>query len=280
MFLPILLGSLGAMAAVSAIDEDETRPTPLPEQPPPPPPAVAPEQLPTHVAVPTPQEAVDIRQVMDAYVDELAEQSNARMAGAMASIARRTLTNHQPGWSSIVIPCDQRLHKALPAPGFLDRIAKALGDSYEVGVTTYPARWSHHKLGSVAICAVVFHPKDGLPPTREETLKPMADALQKMVSRGEFIEYGATEQFGLLDLILNTIVASSVGTVTSMGTQSLVRSAGGEQRLARLVRKYKRAKAHGNMGRARQVQKKITRSASRLKGRQVNWSEIEQLIAE
>jgi len=280
MFLPILIGSLGAMAAISAIDTGDHEVTRLPQQPVAPPPATHPEQVPPHVALPTPQEAVDIREVMDAYVDEIAAQSDARMASAMASIARRTLTNHQRGWSSIVMPCDQRLHKALPDPAYLKRIASTLAESYEVGMVAYPARWSHPKLGSVGVCAVVFYPKEGMPPTREEALHPMAEALRTLVSRGEFIEYGANEQFGILDLIVNTIIASSVGTVTSMGTQSLIRSAGGERRLARLVRRYKRAKTVGDTGRARRIQSKITRSASRLKGRHVDWSEIEQLVGE
>lgn len=279
MLLPLWIGvgTLAALASTSSSSTQEPSPHRAPLRS-----TTSPEED-THTGEdqePTPQ-ASSSREVMDAFIDELASQSQSNMAHVMASVARRTLTHHQGTWSSIVIPCDQRLHKALPEASLLERIAETLGKAYEVGVEEFPARWTHPDLGSVAVCAIVFYDANTPPPTAQEALQPMEDALRRMVSRGEFIEYDAEEQFGgILDMVLNTIIASSVGTVTSMGTQSLVRSAGGEPRLARLMRRYKRARARGDTSNARRIQNKITRTASRLKGRKVNWNEVEQIIGE
>lgn len=97
-----------------------------------------------------------------------------------------------------------------------------------------------------------------------------------------FASYGsgqpvATSFGGLLDLIVSSIISASVGTVASMGVESGVRSLGGEKRLARIMRHYRSAVQHGQQARAEQIKAKVLRTASRIKGRQVNWSEIEAL---
>ncbi len=87
------------------------------------------------------------------------------------------------------------------------------------------------------------------------------------------------EQFGgILDLIFQSVIMAAVGTVTSMGVQDAVRAAGGERRLARLMRHYRKAKAAGHLGRAERIKGRVTRSASRIKGRQVSWDEVESLV--
>ncbi|MCF6284281.1 MAG: SDR family oxidoreductase, partial [Candidatus Hydrogenedentes bacterium] len=80
------------------------------------------------------------------------------------------------------------------------------------------------------------------------------------------------------DLIVNTIVASAVGTVTSMGVQDLVHAAGGERKLARLVRRYKSSKYKGREDKSAHIAQKVARTASRLKGRKVDWTEVEAIL--
>lgn len=91
-------------------------------------------------------------------------------------------------------------------------------------------------------------------------------------------QMGARARYGgLVDLVVNTVVASAVGTVTSMGVQDLVHSMGGERRLARTMRHYRAAEARGDGETANRIKQKILRSASRIKGRKVNWAEVERL---
>jgi hypothetical protein len=214
---------------------------------------------------------------MDAFIDQLASQSNVLGAKQMASMARRVLTVHEPGFSAIVIPCDQQLHRALPDADMLERISSAMADSYQVNRTVIPAKWTHSVLGEVALCAVVFHPKSSPPPSHHEVLEPIEDSLQRYVGRGRFV-YGSDESYGILDVIVNSFVGAAAGTVSSLMVQDLYHAAGGERRLARLVRRYKRAGPGTN--RARRLIEKIKRTAERLKGRTVDWNEIEGLLAQ
>ncbi len=285
MVFPLTISALILLGLFAdQVGAEPTAPVMPPAPPPSPPPfvpgmpAVITPVAPS-AAAPSPTVATNPREVMNAFIDQLAEQSNVRGAKPMASLARRTLTVHEPSFSALVIPCDQRLHRLLPAPELLERIASTMGDSYQVGQINYPARWSHPEFGSVAICAIVFHHPGAPTPTRDQVLGPVAESLRKLVGRGEFIEYGAIDQYGILDVILNSVVASAVGTVTSMGVQDLVHSAGGERRLARIVRRYKRAEQREGP-RARKLLGKIKRTAERLKGRKVDWAEIDTLIAQ
>lgn len=88
---------------------------------------------------------------------------------------------------------------------------------------------------------------------------------------------GRDEFGGVIDLIFNSFIATAVGTVTSLGVQDLVASAGGERRLARLMRHYKDAVARKDESAADRIRQRICRSASRIKGRRVDWSEVEAL---
>lgn len=213
---------------------------------------------------------------MEAFIDQLASQ--AKFAGKpMAALARKMLTVHEPGFSAIVIPCDQRLHVYLPEKELLSRISDTMAESYDIEKTVYPAKWTHSRLGAVELCAIAFHPKDGISPPRKDVLEPIADSLRKHIGEGDFT-YGGVERYGnVLDLIVDTFVSSAVGTVSSLAAQDMFHAAGGERRLARLVRRYKQAKANGNP-RYRNILAKMKRTAERLKGRQVNWEEVENLI--
>jgi len=286
---PLALGGLALFAfASSQGGQSPSAPPPLRPLPPMPPdlPSWPGEQPwpgdPDFVTDPN-TEAPDIltavtppAEVMEAFIDQPASQ--AQYGGRqMADMARRMLTVHEPGFSAIVIPCDQRLNAYLPEADLLSRISDAMAESYDIEKTLYPAKWSHPTLGGVKLCAIAFHPKDGFSPSREAVLHPIADALRENIGPGDFI-YGGIERYGnVLDLVVDTFVSSAVGTVSSLAAQDLFHAAGGERRLARLVRRYKRAKQRGDP-RYRTILLKMKRTAERLKGRQVNWDEVEELI--
>jgi hypothetical protein len=274
MLVPLTLGAIGLLALAQhewTTPSTTETPAPAPPRPRLPPPESIEEAV------------VDIepsppREVMDAFIDEIASQG--KTPAPLASLARRTLTTHEPTWSTIVIPCDQRVHQLLPSPELLERVAKTISDAYHVETVIYPARWSHPVLGSVGLCAISFYEPGTAPPSKSQVLDPVAAQLSTFLGRGEYVEYGAgiLDPGRLLQLVVDSFIGAAVGTVSSMGVQALIRSAGGEPRLARLVRRYKRAEQREGP-RARRLLAKIKRTAERIKGRHVDWNEVESLVA-
>lgn len=223
-------------------------------------------------------------EVVAAYARELWGQSAGRKREEMFEFATQMLISaDDPEWASILLPYGER---PLPERSYLEHVADGIGVAFETSLTTAPVQWEGRSL-----LLVVFHQKFASLPD------PMAITATTIRKIEAFVEAGGTgyrgygryehrgyghDRFGggIVDLIVNSVVASAVGTVTSMGVQDLVNSAGGERRLARLVRHYKKAKGSGDESRARQITEKIAKSASRIKGRRVDWSEVEGLIAQ
>lgn len=158
----------------------------------------------------------------------------------------------EEGVVQVALPCDG---PGLISFGRLSEMYLALAEAYGVPLGVGRVRVGKYTFGVATIG--VARPAGG---------------------EAEWLSSISGERFGgLLDLIFQSVVMAAVGTVTSMGVSGAVRAAGGEPRLARLLRHHKKAEAAGNQKRARKIQDKILRSASRIKGRQVDWSEVERL---
>jgi hypothetical protein len=235
MLTYLLVTGLTGLAYATGLMDPEVPPAPAPAEPPAP--------------MPSPSGA------RQAFIDELAGQSSDRSAAtklrklltenmAATGPAIQTPTGPEHAWAAVALPCDEGVD-GIPTPAFIERIASTLAESYEVKVSVASLPWTDPERGLVPMCAVVYY------------LSPQPPAL----TQGSFT--GA----------LQTIIQAGVGTITTLGTQGLIRAMGGERRLARLVRRYKRT---GN----ERIRRKIIRTASRLKGRNVDWNEIEAIIGE
>jgi hypothetical protein len=94
-----------------------------------------------------------------------------------------------------------------------------------------------------------------------------------VLTQAELEAFGGGGALGNVgSFIMRSFVNASVNAATQRGFDALVESAGGEKRLARLVRQYKRT------GDKRKLEK-IRRTAERIQGRRVDWDEVNQLVA-
>lgn len=214
----------------------------------------------TDAADPTYDPPADPSVVAKAIVDEFLSQVQPSNRGRFEKLLRERLVRQvaSDGWQ-ILLPVD-----VYGAPPFdrVRHIASALGESYvvpvDVSMIVLRRRWP--------FAIVTVGPVSA---------EPDLSGLSEDGFNGTAERYG-----GLVDLIVNTVVASAVGTVTSMGVQDLVRSMGGERRLARIMRHYRRAEQRGDERTMAKVRRKVTRTASRIKGRLVDWSEVEALVGD
>lgn len=194
--------------------------------------------------------------VVNAIHDVLIESANPREKEKLKKLLLEKLTfENGDGTYQVLIPVN------LPkAPSFerISQIATTIAEQYRVPT-------------AVQLLDVKRVPMAQITVGSETPADPILSSFGGRPS-------SSTSRFGgILDLVVNTIIASSVGTATSMGTQSLIHSMGGEKRLARIVRKYRKAEARGDEAEMEQIRQKMTRTASRLQGRKVSWSEIEGL---
>jgi hypothetical protein len=250
MLTYLLVTGLTGLAYATGLMDPEVPPAPAPAEPPAP--------------MPSPSGA------RQAFIDELAGQSSDRSAAtklrklltenmAATGPAIQTPTGPEHAWAAVALPCDEGVD-GIPTPAFIERIASTLAESYEVKVSVASLPWTDPERGLVPMCAVVYY------------LSPQPPAL----TQGSFTGAQTQPLLGAIDvvgMVVQTIIQAGVGTITTLGTQGLIRAMGGERRLARLVRRYKRT---GN----ERIRRKIIRTASRLKGRNVDWNEIEAIIGE
>ena len=273
---PIFIG--GAILLLTMIagasGSGPTTPGPTPETPRPTPEAPGPTTPPR----PSPKAernatgSYEAKKALSAYIKAVAQQGI--QANSLSHLINKNLVlKGRVDYSAVLLPCDQIIPGQLPTPDLLHNIAAGIAESYEVCTATFPLAWNHPTTGSIAMCAITFYAPGAPVPNQFDVISRFTAQLSSQTE-----QFGSS--YGFIDLIVNTMISSAVGTVTSMGVQDLVHSAGGEQKLARLVRNYKAAKARGGAGRASHLLKKITRVASRIKGRDVNWGEVDALISQ
>lgn len=197
-------------------------------------------------------------EVVRAVAEEIVQQAPPERREDLRRVLLEDLTRGNPRGAQLAVPVDI---EGAPSSERIEQIALAVGEAWEapVRVTVEHASSGDGEAEYPVVLVTV-----GSAPAGTEWIGASHPAES----------YG-----GILDTIVQTVVSSAVGTVTSMGVQSLVNSVGGERRLARLVVRYKRAKKSGNGESVVRIKEKITRSASRIKGRKVDWSEIEAIVA-
>lgn len=250
--------------------------------------------------------------VMEAFLDEIASQSRRREG----KIMRKALSEHAVvtgrTWSALELPChpgdsywrprdpDQTPADGSPEESYWERIASTLAQSNQVDYSVVPAGLVPVRRHVYTMCVVLFYTKGTVPPLIEWQGRDFqgawaglrAQAYAEAVRDARiFAEKKKREEerrrrrtlIGtipsslspgqIVTLIVSTVIQAGVGTVTALGAQGLIRSMGGERRLARLMRRYRRTGSP-------RIRRKIVRTASRLKGRTVNWAEVEQILAE
>lgn len=196
------------------------------------------------------------RDVVDAIHDVLVESANPREREKLKKLLLEKLTfENEDGTYQILIPVN--LPKT-PSYDRINQIAMTIAVHYRVPTVVRLIDVKRVPMAQITVGSEI--PADPI-----------------LSSFGRHLSSSPSRFGGILDLVVNTIIASSVGTATSMGTQSLIHSMGGEKRLARIVRKYRKAEARGDESEMEQIRQKMTRTASRLQGRKVSWSEIEGL---
>lgn len=198
-------------------------------------------------------------ELTSAICAEILSQSKPEARERLGKLLLGPLSRRIDRGMEVALPCDGR---GLLPFSRLSEMYSALAEAYGVPLTSVKV-----KVGRYTFAVAIVGRTD---PAGDEAawLAPLASE-----------QYGKIERYGnLLTLIFESVVMAAVGTVTSMGVQDAVRAAGGERRLARLMRHYRKAASAGHRGRAERIQGKILRSASRIKGRQVDWSEVEGLV--
>lgn len=202
-------------------------------------------------------------EVIRAIRAEFVSQSSPDHRVRLEKLLREKLSGTVDETTSwMALPCDLE-----GAPSFhrVSQISTSIGEAYRV-----PIEVNRTAVGKYPFAVISAGPH------------PVTPDLSSSIEREEFGRHssarGRREEFGgIFDLVFRSVVASAVGTVTSMGVQDLVRSMGGERRLARIMRHYRKAEAAGNEDAMARIREKVTRSASRIKGRRVNWAEVEKL---
>lgn len=216
----------------------------------------------------------DPSEAAEAILDEFVAQSEPRNRTKLAKLLRERLTTRIDDTTvQIAMPCDYGT-----APSF-DRVAEiglAIGEAYRV-----PVRADRVEVGKYPFAVLSVGPHPATPDLSHLEREEMGGVGLGARGSGSTAHRPLpTAHFGgILDLVFRSVVASAVGTVTSMGVQDLVHSMGGERRLARIMRHYRTAVARGDEEKAERIREKVTRSASRIKGRRVDWSEVEELMA-
>lgn len=208
--------------------------------------------------------------VLIAYIETVAQQG-LRPRLLTELISKNLVLKGRTNYAAVLLPCDQSAPGQLPTPEYLFDIASGIAESYGVEAAGFPLQWNHETTGPMAMCAIIFHAPDSPPPSQSDAIRHFT---KQLAAKTE--QFGSS--YGFIDLIINSMVASAVGTVTSLGVQDLVHAAGGERKLARLTMKYKAAKARGGATRASHLLAKLTRVASKIKGRTVDWQEVDALI--
>jgi hypothetical protein len=198
--------------------------------------------------------------VVGAIHDVLISSANPRSRKKLEKLLRERLTFQIGDCWQILFPVDIEGTLSFSR---VNQIAKAVGESYVI-----PMAVEKILVKKIPFAVITVGSAVGIEPNLSW-------------ATGE--EYGRnrrrskTTYGGIVDLIVNSVISSAVGTVTSMGVQDLVHSMGGERRLARIMRNYKKAEERGDTETMDRIKKKMTKSASRIQGRKVDWSEIESL---
>jgi hypothetical protein len=208
----------------------------------------------------------DPSEVVSAIHDVLISSANPRSREKLEKLLRERLTFQIGDSWQILFPVDIEGSLSFKR---VNQIATAVGEFYVI-----PMAVERVLVKKVPFAVITVGSSIGIEPNlswatdSDEYGRHMA-----ATNRGRSkVAYG-----GIVDLIVNSVISSAVGTVTSMGVQDLVHSMGGERRLARIMRHYKKAEDRGDTETMDRIKKKMTKSASRIQGRKVDWSEIESL---
>lgn len=217
--------------------------------------------------VPDPTPPSPPGEVIQAIVEELASQAPEENRDELRQTLLGHLSRGNASGAQLAIPVE---FPGAPSLDDVKRIALTLASSYG---------WSSSGKGGARVD--LFDVKaPGAEERRKLSLVTIGDLpIEVKWIRGPNGEsFGRRESFGgILGFVFQTVAASAIGTVTSMGVSDLVRSMGGEPRLARLMRHYNAAVSRGDSGAAARIRSHVTHTASRIKGRRVDWSEVEQL---
>ena len=225
--------------------------------------------------------------VMSAFLDELTAQSRED-AAMMRQVLGEYATITTSTWSAIELPCypaasgwrprgaDRRPADGSPEESYWERVASVLAENYEVNHLVLPVGVA--SIGderTFTLCVVLFYTRDTAPPKFKWEGRDFQGVWDRLKRSTQVAVMGTRliDPIQIVNLIVSTVIQAGVGTVTSLGVHGLIRSMGGERRLARLMRRYKRTGSE-------RVKRKIVRTASRLKGRTVDWAEVERIMAE
>jgi hypothetical protein len=226
----------------------------------------------------TPQ-SPDYLQASEALFQQLKESASyLPKVPQFEEVARSVLMFQGDRYAAMVVPSDQSIHPSIPTMERYKEMGSALAEAYECGFHFYPMGWAEGRAPPVEMCVLVFYDRDiPLPPEKEvlARVQEKFDEAQERLQQSQYQGYGFVQT--LMMWIAQAFVMAGVGTATSMGVSALIRSAGGEPRLARLMRRFKRL-PEGH--RKERLKEKIVRTGKRLIGKHVDWDEVNRLIGE
>lgn len=201
------------------------------------------------------------KEVAFAIRDEILSQADPKSVDKLSKFLNERLMRVGENSAQIAVPCDMK--GAMPCER-ISEMSLAIAESYQIPM-------------SVELVSVRSSSGRTYPFSLVTIGNPVGTSSVDWISEGSS-GFGSTERFGgIVDLIVNSFVSSFVGLFGTRSAESLLQSLGGERRLARLMRHRKTALSNGNQDRAERIKEKILRSAARIKGKEVDWTEIEAL---